>query len=346
MAQVTDVELADKLSNRFDYEVHLNTLAFSIFNDALIWQYEMGLTEDERTGELISTGKWDDRFRSQCHDEVFPPKEGGTEIPEDSFYFLLHMYLAFHWDKDNDLMKNLTIKYFAEWSQKHHKQPLNFNEVKALIKKHWFKPNVTGITEKMSLFPKTAGNWYSTMVDDYIKMMHELNIPAINEEKIHDIKNRGMAFHDFWWLYGAMAKNFYDREEDIFDTALMRFRENVSNEEKILIPMLQILFDNYSEDKDWVQKHADYHGWDVTSKGFSKIGYSSLMFARHKIDPYEAEDNTLKYRNDEDRALDVVTRWLGLKSMWNRYVKDQEGENSIHDNFGSAIKEAWLNPTP
>ena len=336
-------------SDNFGHESYVMQVALDIFNDAGIWQYEMQLDTDEDTGELIAHGKWDDSFRDAVMLDLFsmekPDKDGnfyGEATHEDVFYFLLDMYVSFYWHFDDNHLKLITLKSFAEFSERRMKTPLSFNEIKSLIKKHWRKPSVTGLTEKnINLFPKTAGNYYKLVVEDYIAMMHELEIPVINEEKIHDIKNRGMAFQDFWWLYCSMAKNLETRHwrDDLFTIGLDRFMEKVDDNPETLWPMLSILFDHYAENKDWAKEMMGEN--DGKGSSLSSIGYSSMMFGRRMLYPEELMDNTLKYRNDDNRQWELVVAWEYLKRRWVKYIDLQDTKEGTFDNFGSYILATW-----
>ena len=323
-------------SDKLGHEAYLTHIGLDIFDDAGVWQYEKQLHADDETGELIAPGQWDDSFRDAVAEDVF-----GEAKHEDVFYYLLNMYVSFYWHVDDEHLRLLTIKSFEGYSKQYMKTPLSFNEIKALIKKHWRKPSVTGLTEKnINLFPKTAGNYYKDMVEDYIAMMHELEIPVVNEEKIHDIKNRGMAFQDFWWLYCTMARNLETRhwKDDLFTIGLDRFKEKVGGTSDILFPMLSILFDHYSSNEAWVKKMMGDN--DGKGQALSKIGYSSIMFARRVLYPEELSNNALKYR-DDDRAWYMVTAWEFLKEKWNDYTDLQDTKEGAFDNFGSYLHATW-----
>ena len=335
--------------DNFGHEAYLMHIGLDIFNDAGVWQYEKQLHADDETGELIAPGHWDDSMRDAVTKDMFnseTDKDGNFKreaTHEDVFYHLLNMYVSLYWEVDDEHLRLLTIKSFEDYSQKYHKTPLSFNEIKTLIKKHWRKPKVSGLTEKkVNLFPKTAGNYYKDMVEDYIAMMHELELPVVNEEKIHDIKNRGMAFQDFWWLYCTMAKALREPnqwyEPDLFTIGLGRFKEKVGGTSDILFPMLSILFDHYSSNEAWVKKMMGDN--DGKGQALSKIGYSSIMFARRMLYPEELSDNASKYR-DDDRAWYMVTAWEQLKRTWEDYLEKQGTQEGTFDNFGSYLKANW-----
>ena len=73
---------------------------------------------------------------------------------------LLHSYIIFRWHEDSKFQKYMNLENYIKWFRKH-QEPIDFNELKALIKKHPANVSVVGLTKKtqQDLFPMTVGKW-------------------------------------------------------------------------------------------------------------------------------------------------------------------------------------------
>ena len=83
----------------------------------------------------------------------------------------------------------------------------------------------------------------------------DLKLP-IDEERVLDMANRSFSFEDFWYMYGSMNLPLYEHysendshERNIFLSALDRFRENVSDDEEVVMKILMVLFNDYANNK-------------------------------------------------------------------------------------------------
>lgn len=269
---------------------------------------------------------------NQSFDTQFPAKT----LPKlwkdpqiDTFYYLLHVYIIFKWNSDSKFTKWQNIEHFKLWYNKFQpkirfgKKDANFNDIKKLIKDHQFKVDVTGITKNIEqlIFPKTAGKYKKLLVEDYIKLARDKKIP-IKEEKIYGMSSKTLGFPDLWHFYGTLALDYEidetDPEKLIFKSALKRFRESVTNDENILIPMLIVLFNDYANDKEWFSRwvgDGEHDFWwkygDDRAGMFSyedigalKNGKGHLAFAERLIREYSIIDNQnmMYLRGDDDSS--------------------------------------------
>ena len=240
---------------------------------------------------------------------------------EDTLYFYLHGYLLFEWHNQNNVEKYLHLKDFLTWDKEFGEGIHTLDSLKALIKNHSSKPSTTGITKKLEKHtPITAGKYFQDAIADYIELQKELGIPTIDE----DLNSSGrLNFAKFWWLYGTTAHSLNPYEygtsarTNIFLSAFERFKEKVTDDEAILYPMLQYLYNEYSEDADFIKEITHFNPDDT---GYATRGLGSHRFARKLIDGYQSskqdEYEMLMVRRDEEYRDRVVNSWHRLLFDW------------------------------
>ena len=277
---------------------------------------------------------------------------------KDAVYFLLHSYIIFRWHEDSKFQKYINLENYLKWFAKHQKR-IDFNELKALIKKHPANVSVVGLTKKtqQDLFPMTVGKWKTELVKDYIKLAKEdLKLP-IDEERVLDMANRSFSFEDFWYMYGSMNLPLYEyysdgasHERNIFLSALDRFRENVSDDEEVVMKILMVLFNDYANNKDWKDKQTEldleegeglFHASDI---GAMKHGYGAIRFAERMYHGTTIMDGTtetgtmLHFRGKEELQDEFMNAWESVLHDWNDYCKNDDDKT-----FGTYIKEKYFN---
>ena len=91
-------------------------------------------------------------------DDVWSLNQSWKNPSKDAVYFLLHSYIIFRWHEDSKFQKYINLENYLKWFAKHQKR-IDFNELKALIKKHPANVSVVGLTKKtqQDLFPMTVG---------------------------------------------------------------------------------------------------------------------------------------------------------------------------------------------
>lgn len=270
---------------------------------------------------------------------------------EDAFYFLLHGYLIYAWQDQNKTEKYLNLKDFLNWDKELGDGIHTLDSLKKLIGQHISKPSTTGITKKLeNNIPKTAGNWYSPCIDDYIAMQKELGMPVIDEERTSSDKVNFAKF--FLLIYGNLAytlddlnehKHNYSQRVNMFNSALKRYQEHVENDEEKLYPMLQYLYNEYSHDQSFIKELVSF-GMD--DKGWNKRGYGSHRFARLMLDRLEGYHGEFKemimVQDDDDYRDRIVGLWYQWIDDYEEYQEALDKE-PVSMTFGTWIKHKYFN---
>jgi hypothetical protein len=224
-------------------------------------------------------------------------------------YVLLHEY-GHMMEHERDHMKAFTIQAFAKAVN------LDFQDICEVLSKHPNKPKTAGLSKLTKEFQGVSKQVKRDMVLDYIEMQKELGFPLVNEDKILEADNRGYLgnIEEFWFTYGAMAcvVNGEDGASEwgglCHYSALIRFSQKISNDMKLLYPLLAHLFNAWADNKEFLEDWRNELGeWDdsIRSDGthatFSDLGFEALMWADSQLNPLWAREDGKSFNDSREK---------------------------------------------
>ena len=218
----------------------------------------------------------------------------GDEIDAECLSWMLMHEYGYFMENDSNHMKAFTLHAFAT------SMGLEFSDLLDVFALHPSKPSIKGLSKLTDEFQGIEKQVKADMVRDYIAMQKEAYFPLINEDNILTANSKGYlgSIAEFWHTYGALAYTLSENEVSeirpptFFLAGLERFKENISDDENILYPLVTYLYNKMADNKDfrdeWEGYFDEYNETltaDPSLKVYSEVGYSALVFADAVIRP-------------------------------------------------------------